>query len=336
MRGCGGRLQHHARSHLSQRIRHYHDSAQHHQAIIQEILGQGRLRSRYSVSRSAPHRGNALACLWGQRKGRKRDARTRGRVDHLTNLCTRNPTDRRAQLERAVDRATMIGLEPTGAGRLRDGAKFWLVPSQTESGKLYVVTLRGNQLACNCPACVVCTHIASVVMELVGRAARRAEWAAEVEDTLTAERDVASFVEAAVSASAPRHRSRTGLMDDVAPLLHFPAVAVLVARSDVPPRTPLDTTQAGLPVESRPGLWSLLGDSSCYHETTRDAGDSVSGVSAPILTATSPSKDGAPPATPPAPSRPRSGAPATSPPTATRATTRLRPCSRGANTASPP
>ena len=129
------------------------------------------------------------------------------------------PTDRTSQLERAVDRATAIGLEPVGQGRTRDGSRFCIVPSQTERGKLYVVRLDGKRLSCNCLARVVCTHVASVVMELAASAARRAEWAADVEEALTAE--ALPIDEPTVSVPAPRQRSRTGLMDDSRPISIF-------------------------------------------------------------------------------------------------------------------
>jgi hypothetical protein len=81
----------------------------------------------------------------------------------VTGECHETP------LERAVERATVAGLEPAGYGRMRDGSRFWLVFSTTEPGRLHVVRMRRTQLLCDCTAGGhgrVCVHVGAVVMQL--------------------------------------------------------------------------------------------------------------------------------------------------------------------------
>jgi len=91
---------------------------------------------------------------------------------------------RQSELQRALDRAYAAGLDITGQGRMRNGNRFFLVPSATEPGRTHIVTSDTQHLHCDCEAGVherICTHRALAHEYLVHEAAKRAAQAEEVQ-----------------------------------------------------------------------------------------------------------------------------------------------------------
>jgi hypothetical protein len=93
-------------------------------------------------------------------------------------------------VERACERATLAQLDVVGQGHMRDGRRFFLVPSsadETQPARVHVVTLqRSRHPHCDCDR-PVCDHVGAVLMALVAEASERQRFAELVEAALTSE-----------------------------------------------------------------------------------------------------------------------------------------------------
>lgn len=82
-----------------------------------------------------------------------------------------------AEMQRALDRAYAAGLDITGQGRLRNGNRFFVVPSATDPSRSHIVTSDGTRLHCDCTAGAfdkICQHRALAHEYLVHESAKRA------------------------------------------------------------------------------------------------------------------------------------------------------------------
>jgi hypothetical protein len=87
------------------------------------------------------------------------------------------------ELERAITRATIFGIEVVGKGfRRSDHAQIFCTTSHSEPDRWHVVVLAGKRLVCDCKSRSYCTHKASVHMFLLTQAARREAFAEEVRE----------------------------------------------------------------------------------------------------------------------------------------------------------
>jgi len=96
-------------------------------------------------------------------------------------------TKQQDQLSRALDRAYAAGLDIIGQGRMRNGNRFFLVPSVSEPGTTHVVVSDDQHLHCDCHAGahdLICQHRALAHEYLTHEAAKRAAQAAEVQRAL--------------------------------------------------------------------------------------------------------------------------------------------------------
>jgi hypothetical protein len=99
-------------------------------------------------------------------------------------------TKQRSELDAAIERASVAGLEIIGRGRLKaNNARVFLVPSQSQPGRAHCVVLvpHTRRLVCDCAARVLCVHKAVVHMALIVEAAKHEAAAAEIAEQLEIE-----------------------------------------------------------------------------------------------------------------------------------------------------
>jgi hypothetical protein len=94
-------------------------------------------------------------------------------------------TKQQDDMARALTRAYASGLDITGQGRMRNGNRFFTIPSATDPSRSHLVVVQADRLHCDCPAGqngTICQHRALAHEYLVMEAAKRAELASQAED----------------------------------------------------------------------------------------------------------------------------------------------------------
>jgi len=128
-------------------------------------------------------------------------------------------------MARALARAYSAGLDIVGQGRMRNGNRFFVIPSATEPARMHVVTSDGSRLHCDCTGGQfdhICQHRALAHEYLSHEAAKRAAQAEEVKLALAeseaeqALHEAARVLETAIDAPARRgQRNGPKVRDDV-------------------------------------------------------------------------------------------------------------------------